>query len=343
MVCGILLSMKYKIKLEATKNDIPPLVLTLKPLKHSLAQRWSEQLNQLIENKVFLEKHYAYMGFPNALRGLAEIADELNQCIEIINRFPWEKDFHISKQASEKMTQNTLNEIHHAFEILMGQTWAPAPWFEEADQKTRVAIMFLNHLIHEYEYKKRSFENLKKWGHCPSSLNFAFSGAPHFDLEDDDMEYFSLRKTFGAVYIHYSQLGKTFQEAFFDQDDIVQDENINGHRYFTGEFDLYLGPSTHPNYLKRHTQELHDWLREKGLDPNDKRLCLGEAQVASLVPSYQQRSWDFQKFQSEIAKRPNITQISYHSLFQKGSCEYLYSSKKSREAMEKYFNSGSWN
>lgn len=320
------------------KSPLPPLELTLQVEKHSLAKRWSKGLKKILKKGIFLEKHYTHMGFPQAQRGLKEIANDMNKTVEIINAFSWPKPYFIKERAKEMMNQEDLNALHHHFEILTGLTWEPSEWFEMADQETRVAILFLNHYIHEYEYKYRSYEQKEKWGKAPSSLNFAFSASPHYDLKDEDCSHFSMERKFGDVYLHYSQLGKTFEEAFADNDDIVGDKNINGHRYYTGEFDLYLGPDTDPTYLADHKKRMEEWLKSKGVNPSDPRLCLGEARVARLIPSPTQLDWDMEQFQKEIGSRENVISITLQGPLRKYSRQYPYLPQESAKNMIEYFD-----
>ncbi len=333
--------MKISILL-GSKDDLnlAPLELWLETEKHGLAKKWAKGLIKLVKKNVFLEKHYTHMGFPLSDRNLKAISEDINAQVDVINSHQWKEPYYIKERAKEHMDQDDLNALHHHFEIMTGLTWEPSPWFENADQKTRVAILFLNHYIHEYEYKYRAYEQLEKWGKAPSSLNFAFSACPHYDLKDKDCEHFTMERKFGDVYLHYSQLGKTFEEAYADNDDIVNDKNINGHRYFTGEFDLYLGPDTDLNYLKSHRKNLYRWLESKGVSPHDPRLCLGEAKVAKLIPSSSQQDWDLHRFQKEIGMRENVLSISLRGRFRQWSRQYDYLPQDSAKNMVKYFNSG---
>lgn len=329
-----------------TDKSVAPIKLSLAIDKSPFTKKWIEKLTEVIQKRAVLEKNYCLMGFPSSERGLGGIAKDLNASIEVINNYGWNGQYIIKERASEEMSQDDLNKIHHHFENLIGQTWKQAHWFQEAPQEVRIAILSLNQFIHEYESKYRAFKNEKKFwpGRNGSLILCSFSALPRYELEEDDLKHFEIGKNFGDVFLHYSQLGKTFQSAFEDKDEHIHEENITGHRYYTGEFDIYFSEGMDSQELVQYEKDLKKWISSKGFDPLDKKLCLGEFKIGKLKPQGIQKNWSPHQFQMEMAKRPDLRTISINKgLFVRNiSCEFPYSPSETFKVMENFFNSGRW-
>lgn len=337
--------MELKVLLTDPLGAYSPLPLHFNVEESSLAKKWARELRRILQHGHVLEKHYNFLGFPHSDRTLREIIGDINQSIDIINAFNWNGRYTITERAYEGMEQKDLNTLHHHFEILIGQVWSPAKWFLEADHKTQIAICFLNNHIHEYEYKQRALQVLKERGenNVGSSINCAFSATRKIPLENHDKASFSLERYFGDVYLHYSQLGKTFEEAYVDGDEIVGDENVTGLRYLSGEFDIYLGPNPEKIIQENYEKSLKAWIEEKGKDPNNIHLGLGEIRVACLKPTREQQSWDPSTFQKEVSKRWNISEISLIENKRKiYNRQFPYSKEDTAEKMEDWFRFGRW-
>jgi len=310
----------------------------------SIALNWCEALKRLLFKPHLLEKHYNHMGFPTAHRSLENIAKSIHECVEVINNHGWNGRYQITNPLTDNFGQEELNQLHHHFETLIGQVWNRASWFDEATHEAQVAILMLNNYIHEYEYKKRAIQRLKEFGRdrVSSSLVCAFTAAERYDLSKQDLKEFSLERSFGDVYLHYSQLGKTHEEAFNDDDQIVGGENIQGLRYYSGEFDVYLGEDSHQDYQVGYERDFKNWISKQGLEPNNSELRLGEIKVASLTPRKNQKDWSRGDFQEAIAKRDSLTHIRLKEGLKSWQAHFPYSADEVRELMIHYFKNGSW-
>jgi len=328
------------------EQNLAPLSIDFKVINNDLAKRWSSQLWDLLKENPFLDKNNCFLGFPFSKRGLLEIANDINLHIDQINKFQWKKHYSIGEVAHGEMSQDELNKIHHHFECLIGQSWNKSEYFEKADQKTRVSILLLNYLIHEFESKKRALEKIEKGSECSvnSFILCSFVNPPKNSLKKSDEKFFNVEKNFGDIFLHYSQLGKNYEAAFTDGDKDIGEENINALRFLTGEFDVFLGSGSTGQDLKEYKNEFNEWLEKNGLNPNDSSLCLGDAVVAKIKPRGNQKSWDSRKFQEEIGKRQNLTKIKlkkYGGLIS-SFCDFTYSPRIAPKKLEEFFNTGKW-
>jgi hypothetical protein len=74
--------------------------------------------------------------------------------------------------------------------------------------------------------------------------------------------------------LHYCQVGKRWDEAFDDRDEHATGEEIAPQRYLSGEFTVNWGEHQDEFHQKK-LLEIHQWLRERGENPEDKKLSLG--------------------------------------------------------------------
>ncbi len=286
-----LLPQKVVLDLINPKDKKSGFKLTMDLYDLPITHRWLGEFSKNISNKHFLEKHFCFIGFMNSHRDVAFLCDQLNKAVATINEFnktgtwpvPYYIDMHFSPETVLKdgeLVQEVMNDLHHHFSMLNGQVWNVSEYLKAAPFDIRLAIGRLNHLCHELESFADCFKLVRKWG--PEVLNPAilcgFTEAPRFDLHDEDYDSFEFHQYFGGVYLHYCQVGKRWDEAFDDRDNVASSEEISGLRYYSGEFNVVWG-TPDPEWFKKRKEEIHNWLISIGKDPNDKRLSLGYIHV----------------------------------------------------------------
>ena len=98
------------------------------------------------------------------------------------------------------------------------------------------------------------------------------------ELEPKFKKQFTKNVEDGMVYLHYAQTGKTWYEAYLDNDDVVTADGISEHRVISGEFNCYFGTG----YELPSDGKFTSWLESKGVDPKDEQLALGYAPVGKI-------------------------------------------------------------
>ena len=290
------------------------------PDDHQLAQDWIIALKNLLKSGNALEKNFCFMGFPKSARTLEYLCDELNAAVETINRFDFtqhglenyviEEWFHPNTVRfpdtypidSTVMTDKfypkimqlglrpkhlILNKLHNYFERLQGTVSNLSRYYQVANYDTKYAIRQLNIICHELESlilsQKKAVTN-PEWIR-PSQIT-TFLHADRYLLEDSHRQRFVTNgydRRFGHVYMHWTQIGKTYFEVWRDEGapklNYTVCEAITNLEYYSGEFDIewakdvILDPKC-PWHVKEQT-EFTQWLIDNDLDPADTKLSLG--------------------------------------------------------------------
>lgn len=254
-----------------------------------LAQKWARcNQHDYLEQECTAEKNYMLQHWeydndnPNG-RHLAALCNEMNRYVAIINEYfngssNRRVNYHITQYFDpQTVDQNILNEIHHHFEVLIGQVWNVSDYFKKADQPTCFAIRQLNNLCHEMESLHRAtLRNAKFWD---AYIYFPWIPGYRYKFVESDYDHWQRHREFGNLNLHYAQLGKTPLEAWGGRDEIIFDENISGLRYLSGEFVVNFSPDVpveeQMKHIAKHDKEFFPWLRSRGQDPESKFTGVG--------------------------------------------------------------------
>jgi hypothetical protein len=290
------------------------------PDDHQLAQDWIMALKRILENKKQIEKNFCFLGFPKTARTLEYICEELNSAVETINRFDFtqhglenyiiEEWFHpntvrfpdsytvegtVMSEELDTRRQHiglepkhtVLNQLHNHFERLQGTVSNLSPYYKAADYDTKYAIRQLNNICHEIENvilsQRKALVN-PLWIR-PTQIT-TFLAVERYPLNDQHRQGFIANgydRRFAHVYMHWTQIGKTYFEVWRDEGAPKLDhticEAITNLEYYSGEFDIEWGKDVtlemgYPWHNKEQ-QEFKDWLIANSLDPKDAKLSLG--------------------------------------------------------------------
>jgi len=288
--------MKLLVTLRDSTGRKDNFTLTYLILDNSLSKKWCDLLIQnFFLNDHPIEKVFCLQGWQNNLdsdygRSMSYLCQRLNDSVSVINEDLVAKgyehidlNFDIESMKNPLTAQDRLNQIHHHFELLIGQVWNPSKWYGLAEARTRSCIRNLNNICHEMEGILKIAADPTKGLQINVGLNGPdFSGnyfqdKMRIDLDKEDYDNFRNSLDWGDCVIYYSQLGKRHIEAFNDQDECIDDENISGHKFLTGEFVLCF------RQVKRQPPQFFEWLKSRGFDPTDKTLGLGFPVVAKLA------------------------------------------------------------
>ena len=290
------------------------------PNETKLAKDWIEALKKLLLDRKLVEKNFCFLGFPKTARTLEYLCDELNLAVETINRFDFtqhgldnyiiEEWFHPNTVRfpdtytveGTVMSENlggrrrhiglepkhtVLNQLHNHFEHLQGTVNSLSPYYKIADYATKYAIRQLNNICHEMEnniLSQRKALVSPTWIR-PTQIT-TFLAADRYQLTNEHRRGFvtnGYNRRFANVYMHWTQIGKTYFEVWRDESapklDYTVCEAITNLEYYSGEFDVEWGKDVtlemgHPWHNKEQ-QQFKDWLIDNDLDPSDARLSLG--------------------------------------------------------------------
>ena len=280
------------IELGFRNNDNQIKYLQIKPDDTTLASVWTKQLDHLLfthSNKIF-QKNFSLLGFHNDNRTREHICNDLDRSVQTINYY---KAYRITEDFSSlrcEYNQDLLNVLHHHFEITQGQLWKPGTVLASANGETRNAISMLNHCCHELE---AWYETEKNSPTCTNGYFYynVLGVTDRIEIPLEEKRNFTRDITDGLVYLHYAQTGKTWYEAYLDNDSVVGADGISEHRVISGEFNCYFGTG----YELPMDDNFTKWLEARGVDPNNEQLALGYAPVGKIINMPHTEAVDFFK------------------------------------------------
>lgn len=292
-----------------------------------IGKLWYSALVDLLKQNKYLEKNFCFLGFPNSQRDMEYICQELSWAKHKINDFfrgeyTIEENFVPSTLRPDGINpdQNLMNQLHNHFEHLQGTVWGLSDWYKRADYETKFAIRQLNNLCHEAEslmLSQRKQVQAPEWVR-PSQIT-TFLNAQRLEFPYDLKQTFSEERydrKFGAVYLHWAQIGKTIYEVYNDEQGVDIDQTtcdaITHLRYYSGEFDIEWGRNicyggSHPWHNKR-MSNFRNWLNRNNFNTEDPEYNYGYHEVGQvqLAESFgtdnPQQVWDILSRHLDIYK-----------------------------------------
>jgi hypothetical protein len=204
-------------------------------------------------------------------------------------------DTYYAQHLGLQTKQSALNRLHNHFEKLQGTVDNLSSYYLVADYETKYAIRQLNNLCHELEnllLSQHKQKYLKEWIR-PSQIT-TWLHATRYHLTNEHKQLFLVNKfdrKFGHVYMHWSQIGKTYYEVFRDENapDLIDTvcDAITQLEYYSGEFDVEWGQDTvygNPNttWVTKDLDLFYNWLIKNNKDPDDPNLCNGYIPIGEI-------------------------------------------------------------
>ena len=138
---------------------------------------------------------------------------------------------------------------NHGEDFSERAVWSLSDYYRQANYETKYAIRQLNNICHELEtliLSKRKLATFPQWVR-PSQIT-TFINAHRYDLTDEHRKLFAVNgydRVLGGVYMHWTQIGKTYYEVFRDEGapELTNTvcEAITNLKYYSGEFDVEWG------------------------------------------------------------------------------------------------------
>jgi hypothetical protein len=292
-----------------------------------IGKLWYLALVDLLKQNKYLEKNFCFLGFPKSQRNLEYICKELAWAKSEINNF-FRGEYVIEENYSPhdlrpdgiNPNQDLMNNLHNHFEHLQGTVWGLSDWYKRAGYTTKFAIRQLNNLCHEAEslmLSQRKEIQAPEWVR-PSQIT-TFLNAQRLEFPYELKQTFSEERydrEFGAVYLHWAQIGKTIYEVYNDEQGVDIDQAtcdaITHLRYYSGEFDIEWGQNicyggSHPWHNKR-MSNFRNWLNRNNFNTEDPEYNYGYHKVGQvqLTESFgtdnPQQVWDILSNHLDIYK-----------------------------------------
>jgi len=284
-------------------------------LDTTIGNQWFDHCIMNLNKRQRVEKNFCWLGWPDQNRTVEFLAERLERCVDTINEFadtnnPHWNGYRIEKSWEDITSDDALNQLHHHFEILMGQVWDVAIYMRSADPKTSYAIRQLNNLVHELQ--------ARKYANKSGMTVVSYLDPIREEFDEQHYDSFSINRNFGDIFLHYAQTGKTPIEAFEDNDDYVFNNNINALRYMSGEFNIWWNASTSESDVNSTKEKLGAWLNAREVimqeqddfcyyvDPDGNKQGIGWLTVAKIKNPFETED----ELVEEVNKRLNIYKLA---------------------------------
>lgn len=252
-------------------------ILQYKLREHTVVERWA--------NKIIIANKKYSIDAPDRFGGFGTISDQknyavhyINQIIDTINNF---KKI-IDRNLTDINDQDTLNYLHHIFEIYHGllenqhnDFWLSAP------ASIRVALSNLNLAVHRCEWVARGVRphHFVTWHQMPK-----------FDLlRDDEYDLFDDNITNGTVYLLYVEIGKRLDDLANDNDSYIADEAFQPYRHYSADFVVHFWNSDPLQLIedrvkiKQYYDTHSEFFTKRNLPWGHPHLTIGAIPLADLV------------------------------------------------------------
>lgn len=257
-------------------DDVYSLQFKLKD--HEVAQKWAN-LVTIANKKYSIDDPGRFYGFYDRAESVERALIKINHTIDTINSF----DPIIDRRLEDIMDQDTLNYLHHIFEVYHGllNSQTSSFWTRSPDH-IKKALADLNIHVHECEAIGRNTNSIPghaiTWYKMPKVTK----------LTNDDYKLFEMKIKFGTIYLLYSEIGKTLEDLSVDEDQYIFDSAFQPFRnisadfmvtYYNNDVDIKSQLANIKNYYDNNMEFFSD----RGLSWGHPYLSPGKIPVAELT------------------------------------------------------------
>ena len=263
----------------ADPNDLDDVYSVQFKLKdHDAAQKWAH-LVTIANKKYSIDDPGRFYGFYDREELVKRALIKINHTIDTINSF----DPIIDRHLEDIMDQDTLNYLHHIFEVYHGLLDSQTSNFwNRSPGHVKKALADLNIHVHECESVGRNTKPTTShaitWYKMPKVTK----------LTNDDYKLFKMGAKFGAINLLYTEIGKTLEDLSVDNDQYIFNTAFQPFRHISADFvvtyyddndaDLESKFTNMKNYYDKHIK----FFADRGLSWDHPYLFSGSIPVAEI-------------------------------------------------------------
>jgi len=207
-------------------NPLDTFTLEYKLRDNSIVPKWCERVKSA-QQQYKIDNPNRFYGFGDINEQKIDSLSRINGRIKTINSF--EKI--IDRTLKDVDDQDTLNYLHHIFEVYHGLLDQQTHEFwQRAPKDVQVALADLNVLVHRCESVQRSAR--------PRHVVTYYGLPKTTTLDIDDYKYFTDDYRFGTVYLNYVEIGKTLEDLAQDNDQYITDEAFKPFTHYSADFNI---------------------------------------------------------------------------------------------------------
>lgn len=309
-------------------KNIEPFYLKIKLNSNPAVDLWLERFLYELRLGSMLKKEHIFMS--QSPLTIEQMIDQINRTLDSISDYDFISNQHVDypvyeqPEISERLSidnflnganNEKMNLIHSYFPKLAGSAERTASYMYAASPEIRIKICRLNLEIHELHTLLQKKDKNNHGMHLNISWQRSPKNLPILPKTFDDI--FSKKISFGDVVLGYPQVGKTYFEAFIEDDNELTDENVEPIKLLSGDMLLHLSTDIGNETVEK----FNEWLISKNLNPDDKSLRLGFAILGKVV------NVDMDIVKNSLCNYNDIDRIIYSD---NQNTEYVYDFPYSR-------------
>lgn len=253
------------------------IVLNFRLRDNTVAPKWVKKLQEAQAQNIQIDEPGRFYGFGSieyqtefALNKMQKIVDTINAYHPLIERHL--TDIH---------DQDTLNYLHHIFEVYHGLLNNPSDFFIKSPGQVQQALCDLNNAVHRCESITH--------GAMPRHIVTYYRSVRGFDiLEESDYESFEDIHAFGVLCLNYIEIGKDIHCLALDNDQYISDEAFKPFKHYSADF-LVKFFETSPAWaahsrlqVAKYYYQNQDFFMDRRLHRTHRLLKLGFPVLADL-------------------------------------------------------------
>jgi hypothetical protein len=281
------------------KNILDPITLQYKIRETNIAQKWASKV-AVCTSLYSIDDPKRFYGFDDYNTEKLRAIQAINRCCEIIDDY---KPI-INRRVADPIDQDTLNYLHHIFEVYHGLLDQPHDFYVGAPEYVQHALAQLNIEVHRCE----SFVDNFGRKIMPRHIVTWFGMNRNDKLELEDYNHFTDHYEFGTVYLLYVEIGKTLEDLAIDNDQYIAPEAYKPFRHYTADFVVrFFGTSTdtwrnNRIRIKNYYEQHKEFFDSKGFPISHPYNRPGYIPLADMLPN---------KFNvpNELSKRQRVSSV----------------------------------
>ena len=244
-------------------------VLTFCLRNTQIAYKWAERVLTAQKIGYPIDDPGRFYGFGSRDQQIKSALGEINQLVDKLENF-WR--IPIGRRLTDINDQDTLNYLHHIFEVEHGLLNA-----KKINPQFQKHIGHLNVLVHRCESVQR--------GGYPRQV-VTYYGLPKDKiLDSDDYKSFDTRIKLGTVAVNYVEIGKTLQDLMMDNDSYISAEAFRPFKNYSADFAVHFYDTDGTLFysaVKDYFTKNQNYFENLGYSWDDLAKSIGTLQVADL-------------------------------------------------------------
>jgi hypothetical protein len=258
-------------------NQEKQIVLDFELFPTNISMRWKEQVLLAQHLKYSIDDPLRFYGLNDKDIDIAIALNKINDNIKTINSY----QLIIDKELNSIEDQDTLNYLHHIFEVYHGLLDKQnTDFWKNAPCNVQKALANLNVDVHRIESLQRT-----------NSSRFVvtyFQLPKTQKLEEEDYNYLTDYYSFGGLYLNYVEIGKTLEDLMKDNDQYIHPDAFKPWKHFSADMAITLHDSNiidsriNKQNCLRYFRENREFFESHGYKEYDPRLRPGRIQIGQM-------------------------------------------------------------